>query len=156
MPALPSLNSSMKSRACFSITLIASKMLLLKTPWGWGPTSRPAMKQSEDLHLAHVKQLHGCLGNIFNIVPGAIWLNLSETHQQGAWQQSVKWNISKEGVHSAEQDNWPERWLSATQNQQKQELSCRFTKKKPQTPSHSHVPHISRPVFSGPNCERPF
>lgn len=36
----------------------------------------------------------------------------TETHQQGAWRQSVKWNISEEDVHSSEQDNWLEPWLS--------------------------------------------
>lgn len=83
-PTVPSLNSSMKSRACFSITLIASKMLLLKTPWGWGPTSRPAMKQSEATY-AKVKLLSIYWGNvlgifeILSIVHRAIWLDLRDS-----------------------------------------------------------------------------
>lgn len=81
MLALPSLNSSMKSRACFNMTLIASKMLLLRTPWGWGPTSRPAVKQSEDTFM-HGKQFTSnwidVSGDVLNtaLVPGAIWPNL--------------------------------------------------------------------------------
>lgn len=86
MPALPSLKSSMKSRACFSITLIASKMLLLKTPWGWGPTSRPIMKEKIRKHICTWKtvlsQLNGCLGDILNKAPPpsrAIWPDLSDS-----------------------------------------------------------------------------
>lgn len=41
------------------------------------------------------------------------------THRRGAWQRSVKWNISKEDVHWAEQGNWLERWLSAGQKVKK-------------------------------------
>lgn len=114
---LPSLNRSMKSRACFSITLIASKMLLLKTPWGWGPTSRPAIKIPRNLFI-HVISTNGMVmvlktRTLPPLSPQVILVGW-ETHRRGAWLRSVKWNISEEGVRSAGRDNWPERWLSAT------------------------------------------
>lgn len=42
------------------------------------------------------------------------------THQQGAWQQSAKWNISKVDVRSAERDSWLEQWLSENKAQKSQ------------------------------------
>lgn len=66
--------------------------------------------------LADRKFIHSLQMDVLG--PRKIWPDLV-THQQDAWQQSGKWNISKEDVRSAERDSWLEQWLSATQSTQK-------------------------------------
>lgn len=131
---LPSLNSSMKSNACFSITLIESKMLLLKTPWGWGPTSSPAT--------THLHQTH------FTSFVFSEWHCLW-TYQQGAWLQSGKWSTLEVDVHWAEQDNWLVWGLSAKPKRNQTRVSY----KNRNTMSHStcfefskQKPYIHKPT----------
>lgn len=147
----------MKSSACFRITLMASKMLLLRTPWGWGPTSKPAVKKSEETGCCCCRRALRWTsfgGRIFRpLPPEAAGARARETHRRGAWRRSAKWNISKEDVHSAERDNWLERWLSATRSQQKRDLSSRYLKRnlKRNTESHGgiHVRNLSEAQTNG-------
>lgn len=155
MPAVPSLNSWMKSRACFSITLMASKMLLLRTPWGWGPTSRPATSQRErhtwtckTVPRYNVQQLlNGCLWEHLKycpFVPGAIWPDLRDS-PTGCLATEREVEYFKRGC-SFSRTRQLAGAMAFCRRDKKRDFSCRY-KKNPHT--HTHLNHAAhRPTQS--------